>query len=294
MRRFLGRGVVCLWLAMLVCAFGVLGDARIAEAASPPEIRAGGKGATEAAALTDMRQAALKKVLGQLTAWSDDPKSPYQQLLHRYMEFVGKEKIEKRGESKNGHFVLGKVPVNIDLVQSELKKLVTVERKRDEDARTVYLFIRFLGASHEASERRAEQTILDRYNTQFKQSGFDVGDEDSMLARLPTYHGLAYEEYVAQIRKELENEVGVTTAVIGEVYMTAMEEDTLGTTASCDINIKAFDCVHGFRLITNYEGSDVIRRRTREEAGKFLLEKAAITSAKALSEKLVLYWQGQK
>lgn len=292
--RFVRQGIILLWLSTFLCVLGTFCSTGVTEAAAPPEIRAGGKGATEAAALTDMRQAALKKVLGQLTAWSDDPKSPYQQLLGRYLEFVGKEKIEKRGNSPSGCFVLGKVPVNVDLVQSELAKLVTVERKRDEDARTVYLFIRFMGASHDASERRAEQTILARYNTRLKESGFDVADEDAMLVKLPSYHGLPYEEFVAQVQKELANEVGVTVAVVGEICMTAMEEDKQGTTASCDINIKAFDCVHGFKLITNYEGSDIIRRKTREESGKFLLEKAAITSAKAISDKLVLYWKGQK
>ena len=259
--------------------------------AKPAGIPAGGKGTTEAAAVAMMKQEAFKKVLNQLTAWSDDPNSPYQQLLGRYREFVGKEVIRKHGKGAAGCFVLGNVPVNVDLLQQELSKMVKAERKKDEDARTVYLLVRFTGTQNQMMEEAAERLILDRYNTRLRESGFEVADEDALLKKLSTYHGLTYEPFVAKVKEELENDVEVQIAVVGEINQTALEQDETGVTATCDIKICAYDCSHDFKVIANYEGSDVIRRNTRDEVGKLLLEKAAITSSKAITDRLVRYWK---
>ena len=286
---------ILLAVALLLCYPGTAptGSAAPAPAANILEVPAGGKGTSEVAALEMMKQEAVKKVLSQITKWSDDPASPYQQLLGRYREFIGKEKIRKKGSNASGYYVLGNVPVNPDKIQEEFTKLVSSERKKKEDDRTVYLLVRFLGATNATNERLAEQLILSRYNNVLRDNGFDVADMDQMLTRLPSYHGLDYDGFVNKVRGELGEEVDVTIAIVGEITQTALEEDAEGVVASCDIKVKAYDCVNNFNLITSYEGSDVIRRKTREEVGKALLEKAAIVSSKAITDRLVTYWRGQ-
>ena len=263
----------------------------------PAGVPAGGKGTTEAKAIEMMQQEAVKKVLSQLTAWSDDPSSPYQQLLNRYKEFVGKEVIKKKGTSNAGHFVLGEVPIDFDRLQAELNKLVKIEARQDE-SRRVYMLVRYLGTEDRRMEQEAEKLILMRYNTRLTEVGFAMGDADEMLNRLSThYHGMDYETFVQKVKEELRTEIDVQVAIIGEIYQTSIDQDESGVTATCDINISAYECPKSdsddFKQIAKYEGSDVIRRETWNEAGKFMLEKAAITSSKAITDKLMVYWRNK-
>ncbi len=263
----------------------------------PPTVNipAGGKGKTEEQALVNLRQAALQKVLVRLTAWSDDPASPYQILSARYREFIGKEKIKKKGGTGNNVFVLGDVPVKYDLLQKELRLLVTAERQKDEDARTVYVLVRFLGTKNPMMEQAAQRLILDRYNVRLGETGFVMEDADELLKKVDSYHGMDYEKFVAAVRKELETTMASTAvAIVGEVEETKLDEDADGVTGSCDIKITAYDCANDFKVITVYEGSEVLRRKTLNEAGKLLLEKAAMTSAKAITDSMVKYWRDQR
>ncbi len=293
MRKNFYRIILCFLLVVAGCLCLADSSSEIVYAApvSNRGIPAGGKGSTEEIALEEMKKAALKKVLSQIVSWSDNPQSPYQQLLTRYKEFTGKETVKKKGNNNAGFYVLGQVPVKYELLQSELSKLVKAEQKKDEYGRRVYVLIRFLGSGDVTNVKLAEQAILGRYNTRLRESGFVVADADKLMALLSSYHGLNYDAYVNQVLKELDNDPSITVAIVGEISQTALEEDESGTTAACDINITAFDCTKNFNVITKYEGSDVLRRRTGHEAGKFLLEKAAITSSKAITDRLLVYWK---
>ena len=90
---FVKTGAAC-WVALSLLMTGI-GTATLPAATvcaapqKPAGVPAGGKGSSEAAAIEMMKQEALKKVLAQLTAWSDDPCPPVACCQKRNIRFCG-------------------------------------------------------------------------------------------------------------------------------------------------------------------------------------------------------------
>ena len=97
MKNFLSKILIVLTAIFLVQAF----SPDVYAAAPPKGIPSGGNGATEAAAIEDMKMSTIKRVLAQITERSDDPNSPYQQLIKLYSTFIDKVHIDKRGKNSS-------------------------------------------------------------------------------------------------------------------------------------------------------------------------------------------------
>ena len=278
-------------ISTVLLALTLLTASSIALAADQTKgIPADGKGATEAAAIEDMKSGVIKRILGNITTHSDDPASPYQQLLKRYREFIESFTVEKKGKTANGYFVTGKVKPRYHEMQAELGKLVQAAHQGD-DARQVCVFVRFVGAPDEQTSRLAENAILDRYNVRFRENKFVVATGDEILGELQKTRAMSFNRFVDFVKqKSLENPE-ICTAVIGEMTMAKLSEDSEGVTVSCDMNIRTPDCFNNFAVIDSYEGGEVLRWRDLRSLGTLLFEKAAISSAKAIAEKLVTYWK---
>ena len=268
-----------------------------AQAAEPPKgLPAGGKGATEAEAIEDMKMGVIKRILGNITSRSEDPNSPYQQLLKRYKEFIASATIDKKSKNANGAFVVtGKVIPRYHEMQAELGKLVQAAHQNDSDARSVYVFVRFNAVTptgkNEGNIAKAEQAILDRYNVRFRENKFIIKDADEVIGELDKTRSMNFEQFVDFVKQKALENPEISTVVIGEMTMAKESEDEDGVTVSCDINVKALDCYKDFALIDTYEGNEVLRWKDKITLGTMLFEKAAISSAKAIAEKLVVYWQ---
>ena len=255
-------------------------------------IPGGGKGSNESAAIEDLKKSIIKRVLGGITNKSDDPNSPYQILLNRYSEFVKNVKISSKGKQGNIFFVTGHVQIFYDELQSELGKLVKEVHANDE-TRSVYVFVRLVGAQNENNAQAAENTILQRYMIQFRENKFVVENADEVINEISKTRSLNFEQFIEMVKKKSEENPEICTAVIGEITMTRLDQNADGFTAACDIDIRTLDCLNNFAVIDNYEGSDVIRLSDPMLVGKILLEKSAISSSKAIAEKLVVYWKNK-
>ena len=104
---------------------------------------------------------------------------------------------------------------------------------------------------------------------------------------------MSFNQFIDFVKqKSLENPE-ICTAIIGEMTMAKLSEDDDGVTVSCDINVRARDCYNDFAVIDNYDGNEVLRWKDLRSLDTLLFEKAAISSAKAIAEKLVTYWQAR-
>ena len=283
MKKFFSGIIFALTLIFFSQSFALAAE-------QPKGIPAGGKGATEAAAIEDMQVSTIKKVLAQITSRSEDSASPYQQLLKRYKEFIGSVKVEKKGKTSNGAFVTGRVIVKYPELQDALKKIVK-SANTDEDTRKVYVFVRFVSdGAGESQAQAAESRILDRYITRLNENKFDVANADEVVKKLSETRSMNFEKFVEWFKKQSLENPEISTAVVGEIRMAQLEKDDEGYTASCEIYIRALDCFENFKVIDNYEGSDVLRMNDINRVGQFMLEKAAVTSSKAITDSLVTYW----
>ena len=259
---------------------------------SPRGIPSGGKGATEAAAIEDMKLSTIKRVLAQITERSEDPNSPYQQLLKVYGNFIQAVHVEKRGKNASRIFVTGRIEIKYSDLQAYLGQIVKIFHAND-DTRAVYVFVRFVGNVSEEQTHAAEDVILQRYMTRLKENKFMVANEDSVMGDLNQTRSMNFEQFVGFVKKKSEENPAICTAIIGEIKMAKESEDADGFTASCEINIRALDCLENFCVIDNYDGSEVLRMKDLDRIGRFLFEKAAVTSSKSITDSLVKYWAGK-
>lgn len=290
MKKFLGKILIVLTAILFVQTFSP-----DVYAATPPRgIPSGGKGTTEAAAIEDMKLSTIKRVLAQITERSDDPASPYQQLIKLYSTFIDKVHVEKRGKNSSGFFVTGRVEIKYTDLQLALGQLVKVFHEND-DTREVYVFVRFIGNVTDEQRQQAENLILQRYMTRLRENKFIVTKADEILGQLNQTRSMDFEQFVEFVKKKCNENPLICTAVVGELKMAKEVEHSDSVTMSCEMNIHILDCLDNFKVIENYNGSEVLNVSSSDinRSGMFLFEKAAVTSSKSITDSLVKYWAGK-
>ena len=290
MKTFFGK----IFLVTVLAMFAQIFLSPVTFAADPPKgIPAGGKGLTEAAAIEDMKLSTVKRVLAQITERNEDDGSPYQRLVKRYAEFVEKVHVDKRSRNAAGAFIItGRVEIKYDQMQSELGKLVK-EAYSDVENREVYLFVRFVSQASEEQTRAAEDAILQRYMTRLRENKFVIANADEVMGDLNKTRSMNFDQFMEFVKQKAAENPQICTAIVGEILMAKENEDADGFTASCDLVIRALDCLNNFQVIDNYTGNEILRMKDLNRIGRYLFEKAAVSSSKSIADALVKYWTGK-
>ena len=285
------KNFFCKLLILLAVIFLAQSFSANVYAATPRGIPSGGKGATEAAAIEDMKLSTIKRVLAQITERSDDPASPYQQLIKLYNSFIDKVHVEKRGKNSSGAFVTGRVEIKYADIQLALGQLVKIFHANDV-TREVYVFVRFVGNETEEQLRSAENVILQRYLTRLKENKFVVANADEVIGQLNQTRSMDFNQFVAFVKQKTKENPEICTAIVGEIRMAKELEHADGVTMSCEMEIHSLDCLNNFTIIEDYDGSEVLSVPSMDvnRYGMFLFEKAAVTSSKSITDSLVKYW----
>ncbi|MBQ6130836.1 MAG: hypothetical protein IJL12_00605 [Selenomonadaceae bacterium] len=285
------KNFFCKLLILLAVIFLAQSFSANVYAATPRGIPSGGKGATEAAAIEDMKLSTIKRVLAQITERSDDPASPYQQLIKLYNSFIDKVHVEKRGKNSSGAFVTGRVEIKYADIQLALGQLVKIFHANDV-TREVYVFVRFVGNVTEEQLRSAENVILQRYLTRLKENKFVVANADEVIGQLNQTRSMDFNQFVAFVKQKTKENPEICTAIVGEIRMAKELEHADGITMSCEMEIHSLDCLNNFTIIEDYDGSEVLSVPSMDvnRYGMFLFEKAAVTSSKSITDSLVKYW----
>ena len=289
MKNYLCKLLLVLTTILFVQAFQLN-----AYAAQPKGIPSGGKGATESAAIEDMKLSTIKRVLAQITERSDDPASPYQQLLKLYNSFIQTVHVDKRGKNSSGFVVTGRIEIKYTDLQFALGKLVQVLHANDV-TREVYVFVRFVGNVSEEQRQQAETVILQRYMTRLKENKFVVANSDEIIGQLNQTRYMNFEQFVEFVKEKSKANPEICTAIVGEMRMAKETEHADGVTMSCEIDIHSLDCLNNFKVIEDYDGSEILSVPNSDinRFGIFLFEKAAVTSSKSITDSLVKYWSGK-
>ena len=289
MKNLFGKIVVVTVIALFAQIFA----SPVTFADPPRGIPSGGKGLTEAAAIEDMKLSTVKRVLAQITERNEDASSPYQQLVKRYTEFVDKVHVDKKKRNAAGAFIVtGRVEIKYDAMQSELGKLVQ-EAHANDVTREVYLFVRFVSQANEEQTRAAEDAILQRYMTRLRENKFVIANADEVMGDLDKTRSMTFDQFMEFVKQKAAENPEICTAIVGEILMAKEDEDADGFTASCDLVIRALDCLNNFAVIDNYTGNEILRMKDLNRIGRFLFEKAAVTSSKSIADALVRYWTGK-
>lgn len=290
MKKFFNKILIVLTAIFLMQAF-----CPSVYAATPKGIPSGGKGATEAAAIEDMKLSTIKRVLAQITERSDEPSSPYQQLLKLYNSFVQAVHVEKKGKNASGFVVTGRIEIKYTDIQFALGQLVKILHADSADTREVYVFVRFVGNVTEEQNRQAEDVILQRYMTRLRENKFIVTNADEVIGQLSQTRNMNFDQFVEFVKKKCIENPEICTAVVGEMRMAKETEHEDGVTMSCEMDIHSLDCLNNFKVIEDYDGSEILSVPSADinRFGIYLFEKAAVTSSKSITDSLVKYWSGK-
>ena len=128
--------------------------------------------------------------------------------------------------------------------------------------------------------------------TRLKENKFVVPNADEVVGQLNQTRSMNFDQFVEFVKKKSAENPEICTAIVGEIKMAKEMEHSDGVTMSCEIKIYSMDCLNNFKIIENYDGSEVLSVPSADmnRYGMFLFEKAAVTSSKSVTDSLVKYW----
>ena len=116
--------------------------------------------------------------------------------------------------------------------------------------------------------------------------------EDAIFNALAAYRSVPYDSYEQQLKQKIETDsdyVSVTMAVIGEIAVSGAPQDGVFHRRAT-VQVKAYD-VLSQKVIATSEDAFEFQHKDPKAADKMLLDKAAVTSARAIADQTATYWQ---
>lgn len=242
-------------------------------------------------AYENAKQKAVRKVLGRLITPSDDSNSTFQNILREYKDYVGSVRIVKEEKSQGMLYLISKVEVDFQALQSAVKSAVKQEGKEEVDD-TIYFFIRVKGFASETEKNNAQVEVARIYNDTFQSLGFVSGNEDQQNRLLSQQNEESFDLYVQNLESALQERVEVVLAVIGEIEIIPLIKDDVGCSVKSILRIRAIDLAE-HKKIAEFKDAYELRRSTEKEAKKFILDKSAFNSSRALAKETLAYWQAK-
>ncbi|MDD6127219.1 MAG: hypothetical protein SPL62_05870 [Selenomonas sp.] len=238
-------------------------------------------------AVRDAQKKAVAKALAHLVT-QDNPS--YTKLLAAYRSYAEEPQVFQK-KTQNGHLLLfSKVPVNVDAIQKVLSSANSA--KQDTHDQTAYFLVRVTGLPANGDDAAAQSQVIRTYNDTFSRLGFEVGTEDAIFNALAAYRSVPYDSYEQQLKQKIETDsdyVSVTMAVIGEIAVSGAPQDGVFHRRAT-VQVKAYD-VLSQKVIATYEDAFEFQHKDPKAADKMLLDKAAVTSARAIADQTATYWQ---
>ena len=247
--------------------------------------------------------AAEKKAVMQALARMITPdmnrESVFQQITAQYTHYIiGKGKIVKVQHKGDKDIVFCKVSIDFPKLTEQLNKHIrTLQNSEAHEDDEAFFFVRVSGISDTSLRQTAQAQILNFYADAFQQYGFAKGEADEILTQsLSGYPETSADQYKKAVLQSVKTNVAISLAVVGDIHLHPSLTDATGTNSTCDTDITLVNInADGQETpIGTVKHQYTLRRPTKEEAEKLVLQKAAYNSAKYLSHLTLTFWQHQK
>lgn len=238
-------------------------------------------------AIRDAQKKAVAKALAHLVT-QDNPS--YAKLLADYRSFAAEPQVFNK-KTQNGHLLLfSKVSVDVDAIQQALQDANSAKQESHSD-QLAYFLVRVTGIPANGDDAAAQAQIIKTYNDTFGRLGFEVGTEDAIFNALAAYRSVPYESFASGMQQKVETDpdyMAVTMAVIGEIAFSGDPQDGVFHRRAT-VQVKAYD-VLSKQVIASYEDAFELQHKNPKAADKMLLDKAAVTSARAIADQTATHW----
>ena len=253
-------------------------------------------GQSKEAAIAAAEKKAVMRALARMITPTDEKQSLFQQIAAEYHLYLsGKTKVVKIQEKDGRMIAFCRVPVDFvklkQCLAEDIKALQESDAHRDDEA---FFFVRVTGITNPLEQQTGQAAVLNFYTDAFQEYGFQKGMADELLvSSMKQYASMPEADYVQAMIQDVKNNVAISLAVIGEIHLEPSVSDESGTNSSCRSKIVVvYNSPDGAVIpLGTFEDTYTIRRTSKTEAEKLVLQKAAYNSAKYLSHVTVTYWK---
>ena len=112
--------------------------------------------------------------------------------------------------------------------------------------------------------------------------------------KITATRSLANSDYENEMLKPIQqNQWMVTVAVIGEIKLTSIEENPLGSGyyAKAVAVVKSYDTTANYSIIGTIHNDYSMLANTPAEAERLVIQKAAMDSAESIAQQTLKYWK---
>lgn len=244
----------------------------------------------EAKAIEAAKKRAVFKVFSHMTRPDNDPNSTFAKIMANYNKYVVNAKLERTQTGTKDMQVIMNVEVNVHLLKNDFEANVFGKQLNNTEL-TSSLMIRSLGTSN---PQLTDEEVLTAFNKRFNELGFQIEYASEVNEKITATRSLANSDYENEMLKPIQqNQWMVTVAVIGEIKLTSIEANPLGSGyyAKAVAVVKSYDTTANYSIIGTIHNDYSMLANTPAEAERLVIQKAAMDSAESIAQQTLKYWR---
>lgn len=244
----------------------------------------------EAKAIEAAKKRAVFKVFSHMTRPDNDPNSTFAKIMANYNKYVVNAKLERTQTGTKNMQVIMNVEVNVRLLKNDFEANV-FDKQLNNAELTSSLMIRSSGTSN---PQLTDEEVLTAFNKRFNELGFQIEYASEVNEKITATRSLANSDYENEMLKPIQqNQWMVTVAVIGEIKLTSIEANPLGSGyyAKAVAVVKSYDTTANYRIIGTIHNDYSMLANTPAEAERLVIQKAAMDSAESIAQQTLKYWR---
>lgn len=252
-------------------------------------------------ALKDAKQKAVKKAAARFIAPSEGKESLYQQIVADYDLYIkGDVQILKLQKADGKLLAFCNVPVNFQTINESVKQKVQALQKANRRDQAIFL-VRVSGMPDILRKQDIKASTLTQYEEAFKNYNFRALGSDvaggQIMAMLGAMDGLQqnlpYAAYREQVIMDSQQNPQLSLVVVGEIKITQANKYGDGTAyAEAECNVEAVRLLQdGYQTVGSFADKYSATRNNLGDAVEFVVQAAAVRSAKYLADMTYNDWQ---
>lgn len=259
------------------------------------EVTANGvsKSGSEAQALEAARRSAVYKVLSHMIPPSKDPNSDFVRVLEQYPRFVRDKKIHKREKRSDGSLLII-LDAIVDAQSIEDSFSTGVNKKQNsinnEDMRAAFV-VRAVPYNENGNYGRYDDIIRSAFNNNFQKLGFYTDNPDDMTIAMESVKNYPLSMYNQAMISALDTHgILLTYAIIGEIRMTDLRQETGGAYGKAQVSLIAVDAMNNKQIIGRFDEDYIGQGINMADAEEMTLRKAAIDASEKIARITLDNW----
>lgn len=262
-----------------------------------------GEDAAKNKALEDAKRKAVGKAASRFISSKE---VRFQSIISNYKKYVGGNvKVLKKQKVNGKYLMFCDVPVNFAMIDKDIKSVGENEQNKEQNELDEAVFlVRVVGLDNAELVNTIPMRVLVDFQHAFKEFGFSTkgGDlsEEALRSMLDSVGKIDqnttnYSSYRSTMLKDLQTNVEVTLAVLGEIRVTKVSDLGNQVYVEVDSIVESIGLSDkGITVIGSHREQFNGTRSDKKTAMAYAIQKAAVNTSKHLASMTLNYWKTSK